>query len=566
MVKVGWAIMFKIKVKHRDGFAKLQNVKTESCIFETPFACDYYNDAYFSPCLDARVSTLASETEKKHFSCQPVYRFTAHTPREITESFLEKTISLEKNGDIFPFYASVYPEVNEKQLDFAKKMKFDFVWLKNTEELEGKKLVTLLHLLRESLPDTILMASRHSINLIPFLIYCGIDIVDLKPALVAGASGRHYLQGHLVDDSDIETSDSAIKGNNKKIKDLLTYIQYKIKKKELRQLIEEYAVKNVELMRLLRFWDSMVAASYSAVSLSSAPAYVSAESFYRPEVRRWVERLKERYSPPDLPVLLLLPCSATKPYSLSKTHREIRESMGRPGSIHEIIVTSPLGAVPRELEEMYPAAHYDSPVTGNWSDEEVNRSVDLVESMIKKGCYKEMYAYLSGGYTLVLEELKARGHNIHNFSDLDELKDKLGDDTHRSFGVEAVKAGFAFQFGTSIDTLVDDFLFRKNKVRTPDKKILLVRDKSTGFFQLTLTGAIYFGNKFPHIVDIGPFDFMTNIFAAGVIEASESIQLGDEIVIRQEGDIVAIGEAAMSGKEMVQATRGIALYVREKIE
>ena len=35
------------------------------------------------------------------------------------------------------------------------------------------------------------------------------------------------------------------------------------------------------------------------------------------------------------------------------------------------MVTAPLGLVPRELEDFWPAAHYDIPVTGDWDVDEL---------------------------------------------------------------------------------------------------------------------------------------------------------------------------------------------------
>ena len=40
------------------------------------------------------------------------------------------------------------------------------------------------------------------------------------------------------------------------------------------------------------------------------------------------------------------------------------------------MVTSPLGLVPRDLEEVWPAGHYDIPVTGDWTQDEINRVED----------------------------------------------------------------------------------------------------------------------------------------------------------------------------------------------
>ena len=52
------------------------------------------------------------------------------------------------------------------------------------------------------------------------------------------------------------------------------------------------------------------------------------------------------YIPPRCDVAVLLPCSARKPYSLSQSHRRFQMAVG--DRAHELIVTSPLGLVPRD--------------------------------------------------------------------------------------------------------------------------------------------------------------------------------------------------------------------------
>lgn len=74
--------------------------------------------------------------------------------------------------------------------------------------------------------------------------------------------------------------------------------------------------------------------------------------------------LDEYHIPPGKKIALFLPCSATKPYSKSRTHKKIKaaicnSSNGDQNIIHELIVSEPLGIVPRDLEDKYPAAHYD---------------------------------------------------------------------------------------------------------------------------------------------------------------------------------------------------------------
>lgn len=74
--------------------------------------------------------------------------------------------------------------------------------------------------------------------------------------------------------------------------------------------------------------------------------------------------LDEYHIPRGKKIALFLPCTATKPYSKSQTHKKIKAVIynsgnSHPNIIHELIVSEPLGIVPRDLEDKYPAAHYD---------------------------------------------------------------------------------------------------------------------------------------------------------------------------------------------------------------
>src|SRR5207245_1482509 len=89
----------------------------------------------------------------------------------------------------------------------------------------------------------------------------------------------------------------------------------------------------------------------------------AAQPLARPEIVRFRRRIRQRYAkPPSARVLLLPPCSARKPYSTSRSHRRFRDAIvasANPTAVHEVIVTSPLGLIPRELERFYPAGAYD---------------------------------------------------------------------------------------------------------------------------------------------------------------------------------------------------------------
>src|SRR5207247_9765086 len=137
-------------------------------------------------------------------------------------------------------------------------------------------------------------------------------------------------------------------------------------------------------------------------------AYATA-SLHRPEVVRFRRRIVERYAkPPSARVLLLLPCSARKPYSASRSHRRFREAIQackNPSVVHEVIVTSPLGLIPRELERFYPAGAYDIPVTGDWSRDEAAVVADDLAAFVESNRYDAVVAHLGAAGPVVHEVL-----------------------------------------------------------------------------------------------------------------------------------------------------------------
>ena len=126
------------------------------------------------------------------------------------------------------------------------------------------------------------------------------------------------------------------------------------------------------------------------------------ESHLDAEVASWVEFMNKRYRTPEGldNVLVLLPCSERKPYRLSKSHRKFIEAIGS-NACHEVMVTSPLGLVPRDLEDVWPAGFYDIPVTGDWTQDERDRVQNMVESLVER----HNYAFIINHSGLILESV-----------------------------------------------------------------------------------------------------------------------------------------------------------------
>jgi archaeosine synthase len=142
-------------------------------------------------------------------------------------------------------------------------------------------------------------------------------------------------------------------------------------------------------------------------------------SYHRPDVEIFRKRVLEEFKKEEWTSLILLfPCSATKPYSQSRSHRKfqnITRSFSEFPSFQEIILTSPLGAIPRQLENIYPVNAYDISVTGDWNEEEIHIAASMLIKLIEK--YPEdipVVCHLEGGYKRIAEVAEAKvNHRFH---------------------------------------------------------------------------------------------------------------------------------------------------------
>jgi archaeosine synthase len=350
----------------------------------------------------------------------------------------------------------------------------------------------------------------------------------------------------------------------------------------LRELVDQ-RVSSPSLVAALRIFDR-TGYEYQEEMCSTAGGRFSCnttQSLQRPEVKRFRNMISERYEPPKHKrILVLLPCSAKKPYHISKTHRAF-ESAIHTGDhdvlVHEVIVTSPLGIVPRELDVFFPASSYDIPVTGEWKCQE--------KEMIRNALSK----LLEFGYDTVISHLGETTELIRELTDLTEtvvgdptspaslknLEDaireaaagmeKCGYHTDRC---ENMRSVLRFQFGKeAADALMENadvtgkFPYWKFHA---GKKQLGMLTAERGMVSLTMDGAEILAGMNMNTVEMPEFELKGNLFAVGVIKADHRIRIGDEAVVVTNGKAKAVGVAAMSGAEMEDLKRGIAVKIRHK--
>jgi archaeosine synthase len=307
-------------------------------------------------------------------------------------------------------------------------------------------------------------------------------------------------------------------------------------------------------------------------------------SLRRPEVRRWLDRLDARYAPPDSSrVLVALPCSATKPYQNSPTHQAIRPAVEGPGHgrAHVVTLTSPLGAVPEELELAYPAAHYDVPVTGDWSQAEAELVRQAYRRVWKAGDYDAALLHLAPEEADLVEPVLPEatrtvepGERPTDGSATDRLHDAVAEATsdlepqpRRELFREHMAGRVAWQFGPDVpETMMEGTEIRGRypylKLMHGDTQLLMLKPER-GALTLTLDGGRrLFEATDRFTVEIDDFHPKGDVFAPGVLDASEGIRVEDEVVVAHDGELRGVGRANAPGPEMPAMEHGSCAQVR----
>ena len=312
----------------------------------------------------------------------------------------------------------------------------------------------------------------------------------------------------------------------------------------------------------------------------------SKESLYRPEVRRFQERVVERYRKPgSTKTLLLLPCSAKKPYSFSKSHKFFRERLfgsGNPYVVHEVILTSPLGIVPRELELTYPASLYDIPVTGFWEEDEKKMICNLLTRYLKINKYDTVIMHLSDAIREFIEDIVKNAENtcVDNKPTSEESLEKLLNVLRKTTGSyerikpsirlrENVKSFASYQFGQkNAEKLLNNSHIKgkypNHKIMYNNKQLGMIT-QHRGLISLTLDGAQRIAGSDEYWIEIyDDFKLKGSVFAPGVKDADTSIRMGDEVTVLKNNKLCAVGVAQMNGYEMKESGHGEAVKIRHR--
>ncbi|UCF07298.1 MAG: DUF5591 domain-containing protein, partial [Thermoplasmata archaeon] len=383
-----------------------------------------------------------------------------------------------------------------------------------------------------------------------FLAYLGVDLFDSVPLIVNARKG-YYVTGYGRAAAGEVTKGfcfcPACVSENNDFDSILAHNYYTsiseldavcraIRGGMLGEYVESKAVTDPKMLSAVRLLDSNFF-EFQEMHVPVSGGYLIAatsDSLFRPEITRFRRRILERYAkPPHKKVLLLLPCSAKKPYSFSKSHKAFKYAVaqsGRKNVIHEVIITSPLGVVPREVELFYPAQQYDIPVTGTWTRDEKAMIGETLARFLEINEYYKIIVHLPEDYEFVeeyLDEYSSTSQEKTTSQDsLARLKEALLEAVKSYKKVsgqvelqESMKCFARFQFGNAGCALIEN---TRIKGRYPNLKIfkdekqigMLVGER--GLISLTLEGGRVLAEIEAYLVEISDLTPKGDIFAVGV--------------------------------------------------
>jgi archaeosine synthase len=532
------------------------------------------------------------EGDEATLTVLPHRSFPAGTESEVEEAFAVEYPDVE------------FPSATVISRETAQDEGSDAYILSTGPSLAGhaEKCVETIIDVRESIPaDTALMLSGVATPAnVATLVYAGVDLFDSDRAYVRGLEGFYQTtdgEVFLEDLSELPCAcpvcqqgreefdrESCAEHNVAALRAALTRVRERIRTGRLRDYIEGQARHEAWLTATFRRLDQQYAYLEQRTPIMRRDTLLSAsnDSMRRVEIQRFAERTSTQYRNRFEQPLALVPCSARKPYSESQSHGQFHDAIQY--RAHKVSMTSPIGVVPQELEYTYPAQHYDSVVTGRWSAEEVEFVSRVLAQYLTNNDYPRYIAHVPpGGYRDICERVEDRLGIEFEYTVTDHpttgdalanLRDALDGESKymkREREHNTIRAVADYQFGPAAgDELFGEFSVEGwlPSLRVhEDGEQLATLVPQYGTLAFTLAGARqWMESSVPtKRVDIDEFVPQGSVLAPGIIDASDEIRVGDEVVV-DGPQAFAVGRAAMSGPEMTTSSRGIAVEVRHAEE
>ncbi|MFW9970771.1 MAG: DUF5591 domain-containing protein [Candidatus Odinarchaeota archaeon] len=485
--------------------------------------------------------------------------------------------------------------------------------------------------------NLVIMASGRIIpKFYPLLIYLGIDLIDSLYLLFLSAENFYDTIEYLLPIYKLKNfpcSCVACKSNLNKIVEnnysaekidllclhnLITANNYmnKIKQylkfEDFRAFVEKSSFDDTNLISMLKILDkeyfNVIKYETPIIQKNKTIRCLGPSSYYRPDFQLFREKVVKSFVPePWTKLIVLLPCSNKKPYSESKSHKKfysILRKFPEFPTFQEIILTSPLGCIPRQLENIYPVNSYDISVTGEWDKEEINIASEMLAKIIEKYdpnipiiCHlKNEYREIIKSASLILKnkfvfsEIEGKITSPQSLKSLENLiieyqykyKPKETNSEYKNYSktwTRKLLKILDYQFGPNAGSKIisNNLKLIKNKrANKIDIKDLKSQEKlgefkySTGQIELTINGLerlIRYQNQLNnnYIIFDGEKIKGNTLFRAGILEYSLDLIPSNQVLIldKNKRNVIGGGKLIVGSNFLKNSKRGRIVKINE---
>ncbi|MFX1502543.1 MAG: DUF5591 domain-containing protein [Promethearchaeota archaeon] len=482
----------------------------------------------------------------------------------------------------------------------------------------------------------IMVSGRIIPKFYPLLIYLGIDLIDSSYLLFLSAENFYDTIEYLLPIYKLKyfpCSCVACKGNLNKLVEnkysaekidllclhnLITAYNYmnKIKQylnfEDFRAFVEKSSFDDTNLISMLKILDKeyydVIKYETPIIQKDKTIRCLGPSSYYRPDFQVFREKVVKSFFPePWTKLIVLLPCSNKKPYSESKSHKKfysILRKFPEFPTFQEIILTSPLGCIPRQLENIYPVNSYDISVTGEWDNEEINIASKMLIKIIEKYdpnipiiCHlKNEYREIIKSASLILKnkfvfsEIEGKITSPQSLKSLENLiieyqynyKPKETDSEYKNYSktwTRKLLKILDYQFGPNAGSKIFSNilkLIRNKRANKIDIKDLKTQEKlgefkySTGQIELTINGLerlIHYQNQpnTNYIIFDGEKIKGNTLFRAGILGYSLDLIPSNQVLIldKNKRNVIGGGKLIVGSNFLKNSKRGRIVKINE---
>ena len=313
---------------------------------------------------------------------------------------------------------------------------------------------------------------------------------------------------------------------------------------------------------------------------STSIFYTGPETIDRPEIARFHSRLLERYPFRETHTAIVVPDIGDRPFS--DTASTIIDEVKRhtPRDLVLLFLT-PMGVVPWELEHVHPAQQC---IFSNSVDQATVNSAErkMHDFLDRMSLDRLVWLERDSPTNMLVESLKDVGE-VTCVSSASEVLRVVGESSDfTDWTLRKLKAVFSYQWGRHVENLADasglQVVLSRNtgKIRfvKDGEDILFTMVPTTGLLTPTYSGGqrlLSSGINREYIVtmDNEVAEFVADgksALAKFVKEAHEDLRAGEEVLVVDEaGGLLATGKALLTGKEMMQFSRGAAVQIRHSL-